>query len=70
MGRALSSPPKTGRTGSSSSRGLRIGGEDILLKLLLEGDGIAARVLKRLGVQIEKTREAILTESALYGHQS
>jgi hypothetical protein len=41
-----------------------IGSEDILLGLLLEGDGVAARVLKKLGFQIEKTREAILAESA------
>lgn len=41
-----------------------IGSEDILLGLLLEGDGVAARVLQRLGVQIETVREAILKESA------
>jgi hypothetical protein len=46
-----------------------IGGEDIFLGLLLEGDGVAARVLKKLGVQIEETRTTILKESALYGHQ-
>lgn len=43
----------------------RIGGEDIFLGLLLEGDGVAARVLKKLGVQIEEARAAILKESAL-----
>jgi len=43
----------------------RIGGEDIFLGLLLEGDGVAARVLKKLGVNIEETRAAILKESAL-----
>ena len=36
--------------------------EHIFLGLLLEGDGVAAHVLKKLGVQIERTREAILTE--------
>jgi hypothetical protein len=41
-----------------------IGSEDIFLGLMLEGDGIAARVLKKLGVQIETTREAILKDSA------
>ena len=45
-----------------------IGSEDIFLGLLLEGDGIAARVLKKLGVQIERTREAILAESAPNRH--
>jgi len=44
----------------------RIGGEDIFLGLLLEGDGVAARVLKKLGVKIEETRAAILKESARY----
>jgi hypothetical protein len=48
----------------------RIGGEDIFLGLLLEGDGVAARVLKKLGVQIEQTRAAILEESTPSGHQS
>lgn len=48
----------------------RIGGEDIFLGLLLEGDGVAARVLKKLGVKIEETRAAIHKELALYGHQS
>ena len=43
----------------------RIGGEDIFLGLLLEGDGVAARVLNKLGVKIEETRAAILKESAL-----
>ena len=43
----------------------RIGGEDIFLGLLLEGDGVAARVLKKLGVNVEETRAAILKESAI-----
>jgi ATP-dependent Clp protease ATP-binding subunit ClpC len=42
----------------------RIGGEDIFLGLLLEGDGVAARVLRKLGINIEETRAAILKESA------
>ncbi len=42
----------------------RIGGEDILLGLLLESDGVAGRVLKKLGVTIEETRAAILKESS------
>ena len=41
-----------------------IGSEDIFLGLMLEGDGVAARVLKKLGVEIETTRDAILKESA------
>jgi len=39
-----------------------VGTEHILLGLLLEGDGVAARVLKDLGVDIEKTRMEILRE--------
>jgi hypothetical protein len=46
-----------------------IGSEDIFLGLVLEGSGIAARALKKLGVQIERTREAILKESAEHGYQ-
>jgi hypothetical protein len=42
----------------------RIGSEDIFLGLLLEGDGVAARVLKKLGVEVERTREVIEDESA------
>jgi hypothetical protein len=37
-----------------------LGTEHLLLGLLREGDGVAARVLKNLGVDIEKTRDAIL----------
>jgi hypothetical protein len=39
-----------------------LGTEHILLGLLCEGDGVAARVLKNLGVDTEKTRDEILTE--------
>jgi hypothetical protein len=39
-----------------------VGAEHIFLGLLLEGDGVAARVLRNLGIQIEKTREEILKE--------
>ena len=39
-----------------------VGTEHILLGLLLEGDGVAARVLKTLGVDTEKTRVEILRE--------
>ena len=37
-----------------------VGTEHILLGLLREGDGVAARVLQNLGVDIEKTRQEIL----------
>jgi hypothetical protein len=39
-----------------------VGTEHILLGLLREGDGVAARVLKDLGVDIEKTRVEIIKE--------
>ena len=39
-----------------------IGTEHILLGLLREGDGVAARLLRSLGVDIEKTRQGILKE--------
>src|ERR1043165_2392080 len=39
-----------------------IGTEHILLGLLREGDGVAARVLKNLDVDIEQTRQEILKE--------
>src|SRR6266446_5005444 len=39
-----------------------VGTEHILLGLLCEGDGVAARVLKNLGVNIEQTRQEILRE--------
>ena len=40
----------------------RIGAEHILLGLIIEGSGVAAMVLKNLGVQLERAREEILTE--------
>lgn len=39
-----------------------IGTEHILLGLLREGDGVAARVLKNMNVDIEQTRQEILKE--------
>ena len=39
-----------------------VGTEHILLGLLREGDGVAARVLKKLEVDIEQTRQEILKE--------
>jgi ATP-dependent Clp protease ATP-binding subunit ClpA len=39
-----------------------VGTEHILLGLLREGDGVAAKVLKNLDVDIEKTRQEILRE--------
>jgi len=39
-----------------------VGTEHILLGLLREGDGVAARVLKNMNVDIEQTRQEILKE--------
>ena len=39
-----------------------VGTEHILLGLLREGDSVAARVLKQLGVELERTRQEILKE--------
>jgi ATP-dependent Clp protease ATP-binding subunit ClpA len=39
-----------------------VGTEHILLGLLREGDGVAARVMKNLGVDIEHTRQEIIKE--------
>lgn len=39
-----------------------VGTEHVLLGLLLEGDGVAARVLKNLNVDVEQTRLEILKE--------
>lgn len=39
-----------------------LGTEHILLGLLREGDGIAARVMRNLGVDLEKTRQEIVRE--------
>ena len=41
-----------------------VGTEHILLGLLREGDGIAGRVLKQLGVDLDRTRQEILKELA------
>lgn len=38
-----------------------VGTEHILLGFLREGDGVAGRVLKKLGMDLEKTRQEILT---------
>jgi len=50
---------------AKEARALRhtyIGTEHLLLGLLREGDGVAARVLENLEVDIEKTRQEILKE--------
>src|ERR1700678_2644417 len=39
-----------------------VGAEHILLGLLREGDGVAAKVLKNLEIDIEQTRQEILKE--------
>jgi len=39
-----------------------VGPEHIFLGLLLEGDGVAGRILKNLGVNFQPTRQAILSE--------
>jgi ATP-dependent Clp protease ATP-binding subunit ClpA len=39
-----------------------VGTEHILLGLLLDGEGVAARVFKTLGVDTQKTRQLILSE--------
>jgi len=39
-----------------------LGTEHILLGMIIEGDGVAGRVLKKLGVELEKTRQEILKE--------
>jgi hypothetical protein len=39
-----------------------VGGEHIFLGLIREGNGVAALILKNLGVQIERTREELLKE--------
>ena len=39
-----------------------IGTEHILLGLLREGDGVAARLLKELGIELDQTRREILKE--------
>ena len=39
-----------------------VGTEHILLGLLAEGDGVAGRVLTKLGVELNRTRQEILQE--------
>ena len=39
-----------------------VGTESIFLGLLLEGDGVAGRVLQQLGVELDRTRQEILKE--------
>ena len=39
-----------------------VGTEHLLLGLLREGDGVAARVLNQLGVELERTRQEVLKE--------
>ena len=39
-----------------------VGTEHILLGIMREGDSVAARVLKQLGVELERTRQEILKE--------
>ena len=39
-----------------------VGAEHIFLGLLLEGSGVAALVLRNLGIQVQRTREEILRE--------
>jgi ATP-dependent Clp protease ATP-binding subunit ClpA len=39
-----------------------VGTEHLLLGLLREGDGVAARVLQELGIDVERTRQEILKE--------
>jgi len=69
--KAIGNIPFTPRTkqalsfASKEARALNhtyVGTEHILLGLLRQGDGVAARVLRQLGLEIEKTREEILKE--------
>jgi ATP-dependent Clp protease ATP-binding subunit ClpC len=41
---------------------VHVGAEHVFLGLLIEGDGVAARVLQRLGVRTELAREAVRKE--------
>ena len=50
------------REGSAALNHSYVGTEHILLGLLREGEGVAARVLKSLEVDIERTRNEILKE--------
>jgi Clp amino terminal domain, pathogenicity island component len=47
---------------AKASRQTRVGAEHIFLGLLREGDGVAGRVLKNLGLSPETTREEIMRE--------
>ena len=49
---------------AKASRHASIGAEHILLGLLLEGDGVAARVLRKLGLSPEMTRQEIMRSIA------
>jgi hypothetical protein len=49
------------REAQTSNRS-RINPEDIFLGLILEGDGVAWRALKNLGIQIENARSELLAE--------
>jgi hypothetical protein len=49
-------------TEAKASRHPCVGAEHIFLGLLLEGDGVAARVLRNLGLSSETTREEITRE--------
>ena len=49
-------------TEAKVSRHARVGAEHIFLGLLLEGDGVAGRVLRNLGLSSETTREEIARE--------
>lgn len=56
---------KTLRLAASQARELKrseVGAEEILLGLLLEGDGVAGRVLRNLGLSYESVREEISNE--------
>ena len=56
---------KTLALASKEARNLNhtyVGTEHILLGLLREGDGVAARVLEKLNINVEETRQEILRE--------
>jgi ATP-dependent Clp protease ATP-binding subunit ClpA len=39
-----------------------VGTEHLLLSLLCEGDGVAARVMANIGLDVERTRQAVMSE--------
>ena len=47
-----------------------VGTEHILLGLLREGEGVAARVLRNLDIDIDQCRQEILHEHVSYTHQT